>query len=521
MRQFLAYSERATTNIHSWSVVEIVPVFAVVPTTHFSSITPKRGMTDLGGHGVVFLETGRSVLENGDSERNPSLILAAKRTKRIDPLHHFKHYKGGWNISNRHYFSSVGFTAAPLFLISAFWFLGFGIYLLIICFRHWCSQRQHYCWMRGSIHRSGKFHSSTTSTLEYIVKHSNSTVQNLKNVSYHLSTAKQLGVDQYFMPSNVQANIDNIQIKINASTTFLEEKKDSNSDRIQHVLDSVQLALIIIAAVMLLLSLTGFFCSVLNLQLLVYILATIAWILVAGTFILCGVFLLLHNVAADTCVAMNEWVQHPTARTALDDILPCVDNATAQETLAQSKDVTFQLVNVVNNFITNVSNKNFPTQAELEPSVSYNQTGPLVPVLCNPYQPNKTRRVCEAGEVDFNNAAQEWNKYICEVSADGICTTPGPNVSTALYHHGPFLAGLQDCSIVRRTFTDIIKYYCPGLRRYSEWIYIGLTMVSSAVLLSLIIWISYTRPKRGKEYIRQYADMPSQDSLQLQKGMKK
>lgn len=122
----------------------------------------------------------------------------------------------------------------------------------------------------------------------------------------------------------------------------------------------------------------------------------------------------LHSsVAADTCVAMNEWVQHPTARTALDDILPCVDNATAQETLAQSKDVTFQLVNVVNNFITNVSNKNFPTQVKLEPSVSYNQTGPLVPVLCNPYQPNKTRRVCEAGEVDFNNAAQvSWNNIL-------------------------------------------------------------------------------------------------------------
>ena len=71
------------------------------------------------------------------------------------------------------------------------------------------------------------------------MKHKNSTVQNLKNVSNYLSTAKQLGVDQYFMPSNVQANIDNIQIKINASTTFLEEKKDSNPDRIQHVLDSV------------------------------------------------------------------------------------------------------------------------------------------------------------------------------------------------------------------------------------------------------------------------------------------
>ena len=45
---------------------------------------------------------------------------------------------------------SVGFTAAPLFLISAFWFLGFGMYLLIICFRHCCSQRQHYVYEKKS-----------------------------------------------------------------------------------------------------------------------------------------------------------------------------------------------------------------------------------------------------------------------------------------------------------------------------------------------------------------------------------
>ena len=64
------------------------------------------GINDVGRHGVIFLGNGRSVvLQNADSERNTSLTLAAKRTKRIDPLDHFKHYTGGWNISNRHYFA--------------------------------------------------------------------------------------------------------------------------------------------------------------------------------------------------------------------------------------------------------------------------------------------------------------------------------------------------------------------------------------------------------------------------------
>ncbi|GJW67664.1 reverse transcriptase domain-containing protein [Tanacetum coccineum] len=72
------------------------------------------------------------------------------------------------------------------------------------------------------------------------------------------------------------------------------------------------------------------------------------WILVIGTFVLCGVFLVLHNVTADTCVSMNQWVENPTSHTALDDILPCVDNATALETSMRSREVTSQLVNVIN-----------------------------------------------------------------------------------------------------------------------------------------------------------------------------
>lgn len=36
---------------------------------------------------------------------NSSLILAAKRTKRKDPLDGFKKYTGGWNISNKHYWA--------------------------------------------------------------------------------------------------------------------------------------------------------------------------------------------------------------------------------------------------------------------------------------------------------------------------------------------------------------------------------------------------------------------------------
>lgn len=105
----------------------------------------------------------------------------------------------------------------------------------------------------------------------------------------------------------------------------------------------------------------------------------------------------------DTCVAMDEWVQNPTAHTALDDILPCVDNATAQETLTQSKDVTFQLVGMVNKIINNVANIEPPPFPGF---LNYNQSGPLVPILCNPLNADMTDRKCQPGELDVSNATQ-------------------------------------------------------------------------------------------------------------------
>lgn len=108
------------------------------------------------------------------------------------------------------------------------------------------------------------------------------------------------------------------------------------------------------------------------------------------------------SVVADTCVSMSEWVDHPHAHTTLDDILPCVDAATANESLYRSREVTFQLVSVVNEVIVNISNRNFPPSVPLY----YNQSGPPMPTLCNPYTPDLSNRTCISGEVDFNNASQ-------------------------------------------------------------------------------------------------------------------
>lgn len=78
------------------------------------------------------------------------------------------------------------------------------------------------------------------------------------------------------------------------------------------------------------------------------------------------------------------------------------------------------------------------------------------------------------------------------------------SVGFALYHYTPFLVNLQDCTFVRTTFNDFNVNYCPGLRKYTQWIYVGLVLVSAAVMFSLIFWVIYARERRHRVYTKQY-----------------
>ncbi|KAK6931594.1 hypothetical protein RJ641_003387 [Dillenia turbinata] len=74
----------------------------------------------------------------GPDGEHTTLMLAAKRTNRPDILRGFKRYHGGWNITNRHYWASVGFTGAAAFILAILWFVSFGLALVV---HHFCGWR--------------------------------------------------------------------------------------------------------------------------------------------------------------------------------------------------------------------------------------------------------------------------------------------------------------------------------------------------------------------------------------------
>ncbi|KAJ4972905.1 hypothetical protein NE237_006079 [Protea cynaroides] len=464
-----------------------------------------------------------------------TLILAAKRTNRPDILNGFKHYRGGWNITNKHYWTSVGFTGSGGFILALLWFVSFGFVLVV----------QHCCRWKISIKDKGtqlphkiclilllvftcaaavgcillavgqdEFHDEVFDMLKYVVNQSDYTVQTLRNVTDFLSLAKAINVDQVFLPSDVKDEIDKLNVDLNTAANTLTGKTSENSRKIREVFNAVRSALITVAAVMLVLALLGLLLSVLGHQHAIYIFILSGWLLVAITFILCGVFVILNNAISDTCVAMGEWVENPQAETALSSILPCVDEETANKTLFQSKEVIRQLVNVVNTVIYTFANTNSPPQATIP--YYFNQSGPMMPPLCSPFDSELHDRPCGSIEVSIINASLVWHKYICNVSEFGICTNVGRvtpdlytqlmmavNVSYALDHYAPPLLNFQDCNFVRDTFRHITSDYCPPVEHYLKIMNAGLGLIAVGVMLCLVLWILYAnRPQREEVFVR-------------------
>lgn len=85
----------------------------------------------------------------------------------------------------------------------------------------------------------GKFHDSTKDTLLYVVRQSDSTVENLRNVSDYLDAAKQIQVDQISLPSDVKSRIDQVHSKIDSASFTLEDETKKNKNRIEDILEIV------------------------------------------------------------------------------------------------------------------------------------------------------------------------------------------------------------------------------------------------------------------------------------------
>lgn len=80
------------------------------------------GQDNLGPFRNGISETAAQAPGPSDYGSNNTLVLAAKRTDRPDILHGFKHYRGGWNITDPHYWA-VSLVSVLFYVISMLQFI--------------------------------------------------------------------------------------------------------------------------------------------------------------------------------------------------------------------------------------------------------------------------------------------------------------------------------------------------------------------------------------------------------------
>nr|ACN26192.1 unknown [Zea mays] len=197
----------------------------------------------------------------GAGANSSSFLLAAEQTQRKDPLDGLRYYTGGWNISDEHYWASVGFTAAPVFAAAAVWFVVFGIGLFIAGCCFCCCPGAGDAYSRACLCVSlvlllvataaaavgcavlydgqGRFHGSTVATVDYVVRQSGDTVANLQRFTGFLETAKAAGVGPVALPDDVKGRIDDVVRKVGAASDELAARTASNAAKIRAALETV------------------------------------------------------------------------------------------------------------------------------------------------------------------------------------------------------------------------------------------------------------------------------------------
>ncbi|KAG5532175.1 hypothetical protein RHGRI_026709 [Rhododendron griersonianum] len=175
-------------------------------------------------------------------------------------------------------------------------------------------------------------------------------------MSESLLQAKTLNVAQVFLPSDVKDEIDKLNEDLNTAGCSRYAEPENKSKFWKNT-ESLQCN-----------TMTCIYAFSLSCWSLFVV---SGWLLVAVTFILCGGFastqekvvLMCFSAISNTCMAMGEWVDTSQAETTLSNILPRVDQRTANQTLTQSKQVVNDIVNIVNQFIYTIADTNLSSQA--------------------------------------------------------------------------------------------------------------------------------------------------------------
>lgn len=500
--------------------------FQAQPVVSYETRTRKLGHFAAGDNSEWRLAHGRVLLSTNTS--SPNFRPLAERNDRLDPFNHFNHYRKGYDIRSKHYWGSVAFTGVSGYAIAVAW-LALGLLILLFaCCRCVCGSRSRasaakrprsnaYFWAPRlvvfllSVVAVGcsvvlfvackKFTSQAYNVEDVLVEAAQNATDNIHSVTATLDDVKGV-VRPYDLA--LFGTLNSTETKLNSLALVVHEKVFVNKKTYQLVFKIIEIVLLVVTSLNLLLTVLGFASTFLRWRRFFYFIIVVTWIFIALTWVMFGFFLVVHNLADDTCLAFKEYLQDPR-NTTLDDLLPCADLASSS---TQYKQVRVSMKNVLTSatsqflYYTNGSTSLVGVCDPIGPAPAYNYTGicanDTLPIgeladLVEPFVCNGTKAAC----------LKSYPFYVSQATYNYIAAMT--TASQSILDKFPVLEGLTNCSLVTNPISTMVNFRCGPAKVAINRIWIAFAVLSSIMILLIIFWCLANRRNTEQRYITSIA----------------
>ncbi|XP_047335911.1 uncharacterized protein LOC124939482 [Impatiens glandulifera] len=454
---------------------------------------------------------GRRLLQIGNTNSTSSNFFS-----RVDPLDDFKKYKGGFNITNKHYWSSTIFTGVYGYAIGTVWLLSgliYGLFLLVAqsCCRTkrvlkkkkkpYCNRRHCYVccilivfFTILTIVASGlvlggnvKFHSRAEKVVGIIVGKANTasetiynTAEAMKNVNVNLQLTNSSSRQAFSF-------IDSTSKQLDSQAAEIQRHAKKNRHLINKGLKLANILTVLVVSLSMAALLALPVLQLLKLRRTLYLLLILCWMLTVISWLSFGAYFSIHKFAGDACTAFEDFQQDPY-NNSLSSILPCGELRSAKQVLTGISSRIYNLVNQVNLNISRLHGEDFiqvcnpfsaPPNYQYEPDSCPPKTikigaipGMLRALTCSELTNGKCLGGLDISRKDFQTV---------EAYSSSIQT---------LLDAYPGMESLLNCESVKDAFTEILQDHCDPLKRYIRMVWAALVFLSIVMVALVLAWIA-------------------------------
>ncbi|XP_071730887.1 uncharacterized protein [Rutidosis leptorrhynchoides] len=435
-------------------------------------------------------------------------------TVRPDPLENLKKYKGGYDITNIHYWSSTAYTGIAGYVMGALWLLCglvYGIFLLstpICCKTNRklvkkqkkpASHKQYYLWhiiladfftllaIVGTglvLGGNAKFHSRADKIIDIIIDTADGASETIYNTTGAMKMTQTNLQGTNVEPSTTRF-LQSTSRQLNSTANDIQYQARKNRHkidlglRILYIVSSVIFALNLVAVIAL--TVVG----VIKLRRALHILIVLCWLITVLCWVFFGAYFFLSRFAGDTCTALEDFQQDPY-NNSLSSILPCDELLSAESALTDVSAGVFNLVTQIN---ANIS--------RIQQDSSFGVCNPFSGPPEYNYQPNN----CSENDIKIGDIPELLRLITCVDPVNGVCNggipISGNDFRTAvaytssiqiLLNSYPGMESLLHCQTVKDAFSEIVENHCKPVKRDVKIVWAGLLFLSIVMVFLVLTW---------------------------------